>query len=49
MQNVPSLFAWNVDDTGVGISKKHVAPDVAIAKHTQQELSQSLKNVMIAK
>jgi hypothetical protein len=49
MQNVPSLFVWNVDDTGVRISKKHVAPDVAVAKQTPQELLQSLKNATIVK
>jgi hypothetical protein len=47
LQNVPSLFVWNADETGVGISKKHVAPDVLVAKQAPQELSQSLKNGMI--
>jgi hypothetical protein len=32
LQNVPSLFIWNADETRLGISKKHVAPDVIVAK-----------------
>jgi hypothetical protein len=34
LQNVPSLFVWNADETPVGISKKHIAPGVNIAKQT---------------
>jgi hypothetical protein len=34
LQNVPSLLLWNIDETRVRISKKHVAPDVIVAKQT---------------
>jgi hypothetical protein len=32
LQNVPLLFAWNADETQVGISKKYIATDVIVAK-----------------
>jgi membrane-anchored protein YejM (alkaline phosphatase superfamily) len=31
---VPSLFVWNADETRVRISKKHIVPDVIVAKQT---------------
>jgi hypothetical protein len=34
LQNVPSLFVWNTDETRIGISKKDIAPDVIVAKQT---------------
>jgi hypothetical protein len=35
LQNVSSLFVWNKQKTRVGISKKHLAPDVIVTKQTQ--------------
>jgi hypothetical protein len=34
LQNTPSLFAWKADESRVRIARKHVAPDVIIAKQT---------------
>jgi hypothetical protein len=35
LQNVPSLFIWNADETRVGISKKRVASDVIVANSSK--------------
>jgi hypothetical protein len=37
LQNVPSLFVWKADETRTGVSKKHVAPVIIIAKRTPPE------------
>jgi hypothetical protein len=49
LQNIPSPFVWNADETRVRISKKPVAPGSLLQNKLRQGLSQSLKNTMVAK
>jgi hypothetical protein len=34
IQSASSLFVWNADETQVGISKKHVIPEVIVKEQT---------------